>query len=134
MFLTNAILGMVRTSEPGGCVALATAATGIIAHFLHLGRTFHSRLKAPLTLSEESTLQISGQSSLAKLVRMAKLILIDEATMLDSLLLEALDRSLKDLMGEQKKPFGGKTLLLAGDFRHCLPVVKEAELKLSSTA
>ena len=107
-------------------MALATATTGIAANLLHLGRTFHSRLKAPLTLSEESTLQISGQSSLAKLVRMAKLILIDEATMLDSLLLEALDRSLRDLMGEQKKPFGGKTLLLAGDFRQCLPVVKGA--------
>ena len=107
-------------------MALATATTGIAANLLDLGRTFHSRLKAPLTLSEESTLQISGQSSLAKLVRMSKLILIDEATMLDSLLLEALDRSLKDLMGKQNQPFGGKTLLLAGDFRQCLPVVKGA--------
>ena len=125
-FLTNAILAMVRSMEPGGCVALATATTGIAANLLDLGLTFHSRLKAPLTLSEESTLQISGQSSLSKLMRMAKLILIDEATMLDSLLLEALDRSLRDLMGEQNKPFGGKTLLLAGDFRQCLPVVKGA--------
>ena len=47
---------------------------------------------------------------------MAKLLLIDEATMLDRLLLEALDRSLRDIMGQQKKPFGGKTLLLAKDF------------------
>ena len=125
-FLTNAILAMVRSMEPGGCVALATATTGIAANLLDLGRTFHSRLKAPLTLSEESTLQISGQSSLAKLVRMSKLILIDEATMLDSLLLGALDRSLRDLMGKQNQPFGGKTLLLAGDFRQCLPVVKGA--------
>ena len=107
-------------------MALATATTGIAANLLDLGRTFHSRLKAPLTLSDESTLQISGQSSLAKLVRMAKLILIDEATMLDRLLLEALDRSLRDLMGQHNKPFGGKTLLLAGDFRQCLPVVKGA--------
>ena len=57
---------------------------------------------------------------------MAKLILIDEATMLDRLLLEALDRSLRDLMNNQNMPFGGKTLLLAGDFRQCLPVVKGA--------
>ena len=125
-FLTNAILGMARTLEPGGCVALAMATTGIAANLLDLGRTFHSRLKAPLTLSEESTLQISGQSSLAKLVKMAKLLLIDEATMLDRLLLETLDRSLRDIRGQQKKPFGGKTLLLAGDFRQCLPVVKGA--------
>ena len=45
---------------------------------------------------------------------------------LDRLLLEALDRSLRDIIGQQKKPFGGKTLLLAGDFRQCLPVVKGA--------
>jgi hypothetical protein len=108
-FMTNVILSSVRSSEPGGCVALATATTGIAANLLDLGRTFHSRLKAPLTLSEESTLQISGQSSLAKLVRMAKLILIDEATMLDRLLLEALDRSLRDLMNQQNKPFGGSS-------------------------
>jgi hypothetical protein len=125
-FMTNVILSSVRSSEPDGCVALATATTGIAANLLDLGRTFHSRLKAPLTLSEESTLQISGQSSLAKLVMMAKLILIDEATMLDRLLLEALDRSLRDLMNKQNEPFGGKTLLLAGDFRQCLPVVKRA--------
>ena len=107
-------------------MALATATTGIAANLLDLGRTFHSRLKAPLTLSDESILQISGQSSLAKLVRMAKMIMIDEATMLDRYLLEALDRSLRDIMGHQSKPFGGKTILLAGDFRQCLPVVKGA--------
>ena len=118
-FLINTILAMVRSMELGGCVALATATTGIAANLLDLGRTFHSRLKAPLTLSDESTLQISGQSSLAKLVRMAKLILVDEATMLERLLLEALDRSLRDLMGQKNKPFGGKTILLAGDFRQC---------------
>ena len=125
-FITNTILASVRSLEPGGCVALATATTGIAANLLDLGRTFHSRMKAPLTLTEESTLQISGQSSLAQLVRMAKLIFIDEATMLDRLLLEALDRSLRDIMGQQDTPFGGKTLLLAGDFRQCLPVIKGA--------
>ena len=67
-------------------------------------------------------LQISAQSSLAKLVRMAKLLLIDESTMLDRYQLEALDRSLKDLMSNSK-PFGGKIIILAGDFRQCLPVV-----------
>ena len=82
-FIINAILGTVRSLEPGGCVALAMATTGIASNLLDLGRTFHSRLKAPLTPHEESTLQISGQSSLAKLVQMAKLLLVDEAPMLD---------------------------------------------------
>ena len=125
-FLLNAILSAVRSSVPGGCVALAMATTGIAANLLELGRTFHSRLKAPLTATEDSTLQISAQSSLAKLIRMARLLLIDESTMLDRFQLEALDRSLRDLTGITDQPFGGKIVILAGDFRQCLPVVPGA--------
>ena len=47
-FLLNAVLAAVRSSELDGCVALAMATTGIAANLLSLGRTFHSRLKAPL--------------------------------------------------------------------------------------
>ena len=122
-FLLNAILSGVRSSAQNGCVALAMATTGIAANLLELGRTFHSRLKATLIPTEESTLQINAQSSLAKLVRMAKLLLIDEATMLDRLQLEAMDRSLRDLMGNTSQLFGGKIIILAGDFRQCLPVI-----------
>merc|ERR1711963_314426 len=87
---------------------------------------FHSRMKAPLTPSENSTLAISGQSVLAKLIRMSKLLLIDEATMLDRFMLEALDRTLRDIMMKPDRPFGDKILILAGDFRQCLPVVPGA--------
>ena len=125
-FILNAILRAVTSLEPGGCVALAMATTGIAANLLDLGRTFHPRLKAPLTPHEESTLQISGQSSLAKLVQISKLLLVDEAPMLDRFQLEAMDRSLRDLMGQPDKAFGGKISLLAGDFRQCLPVVPGA--------
>jgi len=104
---------------------LALATTGIAANLLNLGRTFHSRLKAPLVATEHSMLQISAQSSLAKLIQMAKLLLIDESTMLDRFQLEALYRTLKDIMGIDK-PFGGKILILAGYFRQCLPVVPGA--------
>ena len=124
-YLLNAILAAVRSLEPDGCVALAMATTGIAANLLSLGRTFHSRLKAPLVANENSLLQISAQSNLAKLIKMAKLLLIDESTMLDKFQLEALDRSLRDLIGIDL-PFGGKIILLAGDFRQCLPVVPGA--------
>ena len=125
-FLLNAILSAVRSCEPNGCVALAMATTGIASNLLKLGRTFHSRLKAPLTVNEDSMLQISAQSGLAKLVRMTRLLLIDEATMLDCFQLEALDRSLRDIIGNRDQAFGGKIILLAGDFRQCLPVVPHA--------
>ena len=125
-YLLNTILAAVRSLQPGGCVALALATTGIAANLLALGRTFHSRMKAPLDPEEDSTLAISSQSNLAKLIRMSKLILIDEATMLDAFMLGALDRSLRDIMGKAEQPFGGKIIVLAGDFRQCLPVVPGA--------
>ena len=125
-FVSNLVLDAVRSLETGGCVALAMATTGIAANLLHMGRTFHSRMKAPLTPTEESTLQINGQSGLAKLIRMAKLLMIDEATMLDRYQLEAMDRSLRDIMNKPDTPFGGKTLVLTGDFRQCLPVLPGA--------
>ena len=125
-FLLNAILDAVRCSEPGGCIALAMATTGIAANLLHLGRTFHSRMKAPLHPNEDSTLNITAQSGLATLVRRSKLLLIDESTMLHRYQLEALDRTLRDLMSEPDQPFGGKVLVLAGDYRQCLPIVPQA--------
>ena len=67
-FLLNGILAAVRSFEPSGCVALAMATTGIASTLLSLGRTFHSRLKAPLSPTEDSMMQNSGQSSLAELV------------------------------------------------------------------
>ena len=65
-FLLNAILASVRSSEPGGCVALAIATTGITANLLSLGSTFHSRMKAPLVATEQFMLQISAQSNLIR--------------------------------------------------------------------
>ena len=124
-FLLNGVLAAVRSLEPGGCVALAMATTGIAANLLLLGRTFHSRLKAPLSPTEESVFNIRGQSTLAELIRMAKLLMIDEATMLHRYQLEALDRTLRDVL-EDDRPFGGKTVVLSGDFRQCLPVVPGA--------
>merc|ERR1712015_268359 len=52
--------------------------------------------------------------------------MIDEATMLDRYQLEALDRTLRFLEGDEDTPFGGKIVVLAGDFRQCLPVVPGA--------
>ena len=39
--------------------------------------------------------------------------------------LEALDRTLRDLTGHDV-PFGGKIIILSGDFRQCLPVLPNA--------
>ena len=115
-YLLNVTLAAVRTLEPGVCVALAMATAGIAANLLQLRRTFHSRMKAPLDPDKDSTLKISAQSKLAHLMRLSKLFLIAEATMLNKFLLEAMDRTLRDLLQKPDVPFGGKILILAGDF------------------
>ena len=126
-FVLNTILAAVRSIQQGdsGSIALAVGTTGIAGNLLHLGRTFHSRFKAPLSPTEDSMCCIDARSSLADLIRMAKLIVIDEASMLHKHLFEALNRSLQDIMGNQKI-FGGKSVILSGDFRQCLPVMKGA--------
>jgi ATP-dependent DNA helicase PIF1 len=38
---------------------------------------------------------------------------------------EALENSLRDIMGRSHLPFGGKTVILSGDFKQVLPVVRK---------
>ena len=39
--------------------------------------------------------------------------------------MEALDNSLRDIMGRSNLLFGGKTVVLGGDFRQVLPIVRK---------
>jgi len=64
----------------------------------------------------------------AELVCKANLIIWDEAPMMHRRAFEAVDQTLRDLMQlddieATKKIFGGKTVVLGGDFRQILPVV-----------
>nr|GEX54274.1 DNA helicase [Tanacetum cinerariifolium] len=54
------------------------------------------------------------------------LIIWDEAPMNDHRCFEALDRSLRDINNKQFSLFGGKSVLLGGDFQQTLPVKKGA--------
>jgi ATP-dependent DNA helicase PIF1 len=121
-YTLNTLLAKVRSE---GGIALAVAYSGIAATLLENGRTFHSRFKAPLKCTDTSTCNILAQSPLAQLIREARLIVWDEAPMAHRHLLEALDRTLRDIM-ESPVPFGGKVLVLSGDFRQILPVVRRA--------
>ncbi len=64
----------------------------------------------------------------AELVRKTDLIIWDEAPMMHRRAFEAVDRTLRDLMQlddtqATEKIFGGKTVVLGGDFRQILLVV-----------
>ena len=93
------------------------------------GRTSHFRFGLPVPLVNGSQSKIIGQSESAKLLKHAKLIVWDEASMAPRYAYEAVNNLLKDLMKHidiknKDIPFGGKVVLLTGDFRQTLPVVK----------
>ncbi|CAN1841326.1 ATP-dependent DNA helicase PIF1 [Linum perenne] len=88
----------------------------------------HSRFKIPLEIDSLSTCTVKKGSDVAELLKIATLIVWDDAPMIHKLSFEAVDRTMCDIMnmplsGENYVPFGGKVVLLGGDFRQTLPVV-----------
>ena len=121
-FTFNAILGAVRAR---GEIALAVASSGIAAILLEKGRTFHARFCASRKPAEDQVLSITAQSTHAQLLRRATVILWDEAAMGNKHHLDALDRTLRDFM-QSDEPFGGKIIVLGGDYRQTLPIQRGA--------
>nr|XP_027121996.1 uncharacterized protein LOC113738929 [Coffea arabica] len=121
-FLYSSLLATLRSQ---GYIAIAVASSGVAASILPGGRTAHSRFKILLDVSMNRTCQISKQSSVAKLISLAKLIFWDEASMAKKDTVEAFDLLLKDVMNSDI-PFGGKIVVFGGDFRQTLPVIPSA--------
>ena len=124
-FTLNVLVSWIRMEDR----EVATSATsGIAATLLYLGRTAHNRFKLPFNPKKDSVCNIKKQSDLAKFLSNIALGIIDEGPMLNKLCYEALDRSMRDIAppGDQKKKFGGKKILVSGDFRQLLPVIERA--------
>jgi hypothetical protein len=117
-FVWTTLLSRLRGQ---GKIVLALTSSRIASLFLLGGRTAHSRFKIPIALHDESTCNITQQMKVAELVRKADLIIWDEAPMMHHRAFEAVDRTLRDLMQlddaqATEKIFGGKTVVLGGDF------------------
>ena len=127
-FIWRTLSAAIRSS---GKIVLNVASSGIASLLLPGGRTAHSRFSIPLTLTELSTCTIKQGSPKAEVLKQASLIIWDEACMINKFAFEALDRTLRDIMrfstsNSRDKPFGGKTIVLGGDFRQILPVIPRA--------
>ena len=94
----------------------------IAATLLPGGVTSHSLFALPLNCNEEGVIStMKAQEPRAEILRMASLILWDEASMIPKGAASAADSLLRDLTGIDA-PFGGKTILFGGDFRQVLAV------------
>ena len=109
---------MLRYVRNTGKIALAVSMSRIAALLLEGGRTAHSRFRLPVPLPLDAvSCNIKANSVLADLLRDAALIVWDEAPMAPKAALECVDRLLRDLMDTPDVPFGGKVVILGGDFR-----------------
>ncbi|PWZ57558.1 ATP-dependent DNA helicase PIF1 [Zea mays] len=121
-YLYRVLLATLRSQ---GKIAVATAISGVAASIMPGGRTAHSHFKIPLTIDDGGVCSFTKQSGTAELLRKASLIIWDEASMTKRQAVEALDNSMRDIMGRPELPFGGKTIVFGGDFRQVLPVVRK---------
>ncbi|CAH1436505.1 unnamed protein product [Lactuca virosa] len=119
-FLYKALLANIRVR---GLIALATTTSGVAANNMPRGRTAHSRFGIPPNLDNNSMCNITKQSGKAQLLREAKVIIWDEAAMAKRQAVEAVDRTMQDITDE-KLSFGGKIMVMGGDFIQVLPVVR----------
>ncbi|XP_035831966.1 uncharacterized protein LOC110870312 [Helianthus annuus] len=124
-FLWKTLSSAIRSK---GQIVLNVASSGIASLLLSGGRTAHSRFHIPLNLTEESMCHIKPDGEVADLLKQTKLIIWDEAPMIHKHAFEALDRTMKDIFKSDdslnsEMPFGGKVMVLGGDFRQILPVV-----------
>jgi hypothetical protein len=136
-FLWHTIISKLRSE---GKIVLAVASSGIASLLLPNGRTAHSRFKIPLTVNDHTICPIKKGTHLANLLEKTELIIWDEAPMCNKHCFESLDKSLRDILShsdstQTDKPFGGKPILLGGDFRQILPIIpggtKEQIIKAS---
>lgn len=114
-----------------GGIVLNVASSGIATLLLEGGRTTHSRFAIAINIVEDSMCHILYDSDLADLIRQAKLIIWDEAPMIQSFCYEAFDRTLRDICRlDPSQPsnyvFGGNVVMFGGDFRQILPVIPNA--------
>ncbi|GJW53579.1 ATP-dependent DNA helicase PIF1-like protein [Tanacetum coccineum] len=128
-FLYNTIIARLRSEQ---MIVLVVASLGIASLLLPAGRTAHSRFIIPLELMENSTCGIKQNTHLAELMQHVRLIIWDEAPMTQRYVFEALDKTLRDILGyknpaKRNRIFGGMTVLLGGDFRQILPVIPNAK-------
>jgi hypothetical protein len=125
-FLYGCLLSKVRST---GDIALLVASSGIVALLLEGGYTAHSRFKIPIAgLCDSSTCYVPLNSPQAALIRVARLIMWDEAPMAHKHVFEAVNRTFQHVLGVVDPAlkdilFGGKVVVMGGDFRQLLPVV-----------
>jgi hypothetical protein len=125
-FLYGCLLIKVHSTSD---IALSMASSGIATLLLEGGCTAHSHFKIPIAgLSGSFACYVPLNSPQAALIRAARLIVWDEAPMAHKHVFEVVNRMFQHVMGAvdpalKDMLFGGKVVVMGGDFRQLLLVV-----------
>ena len=119
----STVLREFRRQCNRACAVLAP--TGVAAINVG-GSTIHSFFMLKPGLMTEDTIDEIGSGKKRAVIRATKTIIIDEISMVRSDVFAAIDIRLRSLArgGNREKPFGGKQMILVGDFFQLPPVVK----------
>ena len=125
--LFSTVLALVRARQE---IALPMAWSGLAATVLPGGRTVHATFKLPVPMpTADASSTLEAQTDNGSLVRAARLIIWDEAPNAPRAAFEAVERTCRYLSGDDTRLFGGKIVLLGGDFRQIPPVVRHASVQ-----
>lgn len=121
----NAFVAWLRAS---GIEPSVTAATGIAATHVG-GMTLHSwsGIGIAESLSRADIDRIAGREHVARRIGKARVLIIEEVSMLSSATFEMADRVCREVR-RADKPFGGLTVILVGDFFQLPPVSRHGEV------
>lgn len=124
-FVINSYINWL--SRAGVSVAV-TASTGIAATHVG-GMTIHSwsGIGVRDTLTPYDLEQIAGKEVVVKRVKKAKVLVIDEISMLDGRVLDMIDKVCQTVR-QNSQAFGGLQVVFVGDFFQLPPITKQGEV------
>jgi ATP-dependent DNA helicase PIF1 len=131
---THTINAFVAWLRACGVEPSITAATGIAA--THVGGiTLHSwsGIQVSESLSPADIDRIASKEHIAKRIQKAKVLIIEEISMLSAATFEMADKVCREVR-RVDKPFGGLTVILVGDFFQLPPVSRNREAEFAYTS
>jgi len=128
---THTINEFVSWLRASGIEPSVTAATGIAATHVS-GMTLHSwsGIGISESLSRADVDRIASKEHVAKRIAKAKVLIIEEISMLSASTFEMADAICREVR-RSDKPFGGLTVILVGDFFQLPPVSRNKEVKFA---
>ena len=121
-YIYNTLFNLLTSKK---LIVCNVAFTGIAATLLPQGKTVHKAFGLPVPLYSDSTSTLQLQSKEAEYLKKIDVLIWDEAPMAPKYALEIVDFTLRTIMNNEL-PFGGKIIILGGDFRQLLPVQRNS--------